>query len=46
MFEYDNGVMVCKEHGTPAQKDENGFWCLKCEADDKKTNDIVVKHFI
>ena len=31
-FEYDNGVMVCKEHRTPAQKDARGFWCRKCDA--------------
>lgn len=30
MFEHDNGVLVCKEHRTPAQKNEHGFWCRKC----------------
>lgn len=30
MFEYDNGILVCEKHRTPVQKDENGFWCVKC----------------
>ncbi len=34
MFEYDNGVLVCKEHRTPAQKSGGEFWCCKC--DDEK----------
>ena len=31
MFEYDNGVLVCKEHRTPAQKDDQELWCRKCQ---------------
>lgn len=31
MFEYDNGILVCSEHRTPAQKDSEGFWCRECE---------------
>lgn len=30
MFEYDDGILVCKKHRTPAQKDDQGFWCRKC----------------
>lgn len=30
MFEHEGGVLVCKEHRTPAQKSEKGFWCRKC----------------
>ena len=40
MFEYDNGVLVCTEHRTPAQKNENGFWCRKC-ADEEAEQTII-----
>ena len=38
MFEYDNGILVCKEHRTPAQKNEDGLCCRKCN-EEAKTQD-------
>ena len=30
VFEYDNGILVCREHRTPVQKDDQELWCRKC----------------
>lgn len=34
MFEHNNGILVCTDHRTPAQKAPNGeFWCRACLQD-------------
>ncbi len=38
MFEHDNGILVCEEHGTLAQKNEDGLYCRKCN-EEAKTQD-------
>ncbi|KKN59395.1 hypothetical protein LCGC14_0542300 [marine sediment metagenome] len=42
MFEYDNGVLVCKKHRTPAQKNADGFWCAKCSDESLRRQAMLV----
>lgn len=29
-YKYHDGVLVCAQHHTPVQKNDNGLWCRKC----------------
>ncbi len=44
MFEYDDGVMVCTEHGTPAQKNQDGLWCRLCNTEAISEDDRIVEN--
>jgi hypothetical protein len=41
-MKYDNGVLICVYHKTPISKNNDGFFCVKCQ----KNNNKRFKDFI